>query len=67
MYIVKLLLYLILTSISPEWVFSKLDLVHTKLCNNSSNERTSYLVILSSSSEMLETINLIKLYNKLFK
>ena len=58
--VVKLLLTLMPTSASAERAFSKLGLVHTKLRNNSGDKRTSDLVVLSSSPEMVESIDLIK-------
>ena len=52
------------TSISAERSFYVLDRVKTKLRNQMGDERMSDLIMLASCPEIVETIDLISLFNK---
>ena len=60
----KILLTLMLTSISTECLFSALARIKTKLRNSMCDERINDLVTLAFYSGMVESIDLISLYNK---
>ena len=67
MCVVKILLWLILISLSAEQAFSVIWLVKAKFYTNSRNERTSNLVVSILSSSIVESINLISYVVTLLK